>query len=146
MTSEREVLEDVHAEPLAKRSRYSLRGMRLKSSGMFTCVLGNQSINPAAAGSEHSPSRLGAHGADFHSAPGIAGMRLLMLYCRPRRVMRRYVLCRRRLKMVPWLHGMTSADSPNTRNGYESVLMLMKGIVTGRARLYTRAATVLASQ
>jgi len=145
MRSERAVLEDVHADPFGNWSRYSFLGMSWKLSGMSTCVEGNHSIEPAASVMAHRPSMLGRHRADFQMAPGISGKRSLMLYCRPRRVRRKYVLFMRKLKMVPWLHGITFFDSPKTRNGYVSVLILMNGIPLTCSCLYTTRCTFFAS-
>ena len=83
---------------------------------------------PASSDSAQRPSLVGAQGADFHLSDRMSGGIGLMLYCMPRCVKRKNVLRRRRLKSVPWFHGMGLLDSPKSRNGNASLLMVMKGI------------------
>jgi hypothetical protein len=89
MSSDLAVLEDVHADPFGNWSRYSFLGMSSKLSGISTCVEGNHSMDPACSVMPQRPSMQGRHLADFQMALDISGKRSLMLYCRPRRVMRK---------------------------------------------------------
>lgn len=68
------------------------------------------------------------HASCFHSALRIHGGDVLVLYCIPRSVKRRYVLLSRRLYIMPWCQGIFLLASPKTRYGNASLLMVMKGI------------------
>ena len=89
MRSDLAVLEDVHADLLENWSVYSFLGMSWKLSGMSICVEGNHSMDPAGSVMAQRQSMLGRHLAYFQMALGICGKSSLMLYCRPRRVMRK---------------------------------------------------------